>query len=113
MKKFIIPAFVFFLFITTFGCKKNSPAAVATAIPTFNYSVLASVPSGSFTQTDGTNSFNLTISTFKMGKYLVTYDLWYTVYRWAIAIGYNFANAGAEGSDGTPGAAPTSAKYQP
>jgi formylglycine-generating enzyme required for sulfatase activity len=54
-----------------------------------------------------------TISAFKMGKYQVTYDLWYTVYTWAVANGYTFANAGAEGSNGTVGAAPTTAKYQP
>jgi formylglycine-generating enzyme required for sulfatase activity len=48
-----------------------------------------------------------------MGKYQVTYDLWYTVYTWAKANGYTFQDAGAEGSNGTAGAAPTTAKYQP
>src|ERR1035437_1605362 len=81
-----------------------------TPIP---YSDIVSVPGGTFTQSDGTNSFSHTISTFKMGKYQVTYDLWYTVYTWAVANGYTFQNTGAEGSNGTAGAAPTAAKYQP
>jgi len=86
----------------------------STIAPTpIDYSVLVSVPGGTFTQTDGTNSFSHTISAFKMGKYQVTYDLWYTVYTWAIANGYTFANAGAEGNNGTLGTAPTTAKYQP
>jgi formylglycine-generating enzyme required for sulfatase activity len=48
-----------------------------------------------------------------MGKYQVTYDLWYKVYTWAIANGYTFQNAGTEGCCGTDGATPTTAKYQP
>jgi formylglycine-generating enzyme required for sulfatase activity len=87
--------------------------ATNSPIPIASYSDLASVPGGTFTQTDGTNSFSHTISAFKMGKYQVTYDLWYMVYTWAIANGYTLQNAGAEGSLGTPGAAPTTAKYQP
>src|ERR1035437_2270043 len=87
--------------------------ATQTAVATIPYTNLASVPGGTYTQTDGTSSFSHTISTFKMGKYQVTYDLWYTVYQWAIANGYSFANAGAEGTNGIVGAAPTAAKYQP
>src|ERR1035437_8747335 len=87
--------------------------ATQTAVATIPYTNLASVPGGTYTQTDGTSSFSHTISTFKMGKYQVTYDLWYTVYQWAIANGYSFANAGAEGTNGIVGAAPTTAKYQP
>jgi formylglycine-generating enzyme required for sulfatase activity len=74
---------------------------------------MASVTGGTYTQTDGSNSFNNSISSFKMGKYLVTYDLWYKVYQWAVLNGYTFANAGREGSGGSAGNAPTSAKYQP
>jgi formylglycine-generating enzyme required for sulfatase activity len=36
-----------------------------------------------------------------MGKYQVTYNLWYAVYQWAIANGYSFADAGA-GSGNMP-----------
>ena len=58
-------------------------------------------------------SFEHTISPFTMGKYEVTYQLWYTVYSWAVAHGYSFANPGAEGHDGVPGADPTGAQYEP
>ena len=75
---------------------------------------MVSVPGGTFSQvpTSG-NTFEHTITGFKMGKYEVTYELWHTVYVWAIANGYQFANAGQEGNDGTIGASPTSAKYEP
>ena len=87
--------------------------ATPTALPSIDSAVLVSVPAGTFTQTDGTNSFSHTISAFKLGKYEVTYDLWYTVYQWAVSNGYAFANAGREGSNGTIGSAPTAAKYDP
>jgi len=43
----------------------------------------------------------------------VTYELWYEVNTWATSNGYTFANPGREGNDGTDGAAPTTAKYEP
>jgi formylglycine-generating enzyme required for sulfatase activity len=45
-----------------------------------------------------------------MAKYETTYELWYEVRVWAEANGYTFANQGREGTDGTAGAAPTTAK---
>jgi sulfatase modifying factor 1 len=81
-----------------------------TPIP---YSDVITVQGGTFNQSDGTNSFSSTVSTFIIGRYFVTYDLWYVVYQWAVAHDYTFQNAGAEGSNGTAGAAPTSARYQP
>ncbi len=45
-------------------------------------------------------AFQHTISDFSIGKYEVTYLLWYTVYSWAIESGYSFINVGREGSDG-------------
>ncbi len=95
------------------SCAKSTLTAVATAVPTYSYSDLVSVPGGTFTQTDGTNWFDHTISDFKIGKYKVTYDLWYTVKTWALSNGYTFANLGKEGSDGAIGVTPTSAKYEP
>jgi formylglycine-generating enzyme required for sulfatase activity len=83
--------------------------AMQTAIAAIPYTDLASVPAGTYTQTDGASSFSHTISAFKMGKYQVTYDLWYTVYQWAVVSGYTFQNSGTEGSTGTGGAAPTTA----
>jgi formylglycine-generating enzyme required for sulfatase activity len=52
---------------------------------------------------------NVMLSAFKIAKYETTYELWYEVKQWADANGYSFVNAGAEGYDGTRGAAPTSA----
>lgn len=57
--------------------------------------------------------FNHTITRFYLGGCEVTYELWYTVYQWAIVNGYQFANSGKEGNDGVAGAAPTTAKYEP
>ena len=71
---------------------------------------MVSVTGGTFTQSE---SFNHTISDFSIGKYEVTYELWNTVYTWANNNGYSFANAGKEGHDGTIGADPTAAKYEP
>jgi len=73
------------------------------------------VPAGSWMQQNESAKpgFLHSLSKFRMGKYEVTYELWYAVYTWAIASGYQFASAGAEGHDGIIGAAPTSAKYEP
>lgn len=83
-----------------------------TPIP---FSAFVTVPGGTYTQADdsGTNSFVHTVSSFKIAGYEVTYDLWYAVYQWALVNGYTFQNAGMEGSAGTIGAAPTSAKFHP
>ena len=113
MKKVSAVVLVLFAVLSLLSCKKNSPTSPTTTI---DYSALVTVPGGTFTQTDASNTMNAytsTIATFKMGKYQVTYQLWYTVYQWAIANGYTFQNAGAEGCCGTAGAAPTTAKYQP
>ncbi|MEI7542671.1 MAG: hypothetical protein WCJ94_05415, partial [bacterium] len=106
---FVLASVVFFVLFS--GCSKTSVTAIATAAPT-DYAAFVSVPAGTFTQTDTiAHSFVHTISAFKIGKYEVTYDLWYTVKTWATSNGYVFANAGMEGYDGVraSGAAPTTA----
>jgi formylglycine-generating enzyme len=50
---------------------------------------------------------------FEIATTPVIYALWYEVRLWAIANGYNFENHGREGSNGTDGAAPTSASNEP
>jgi formylglycine-generating enzyme required for sulfatase activity len=60
----------------------------------------------------------VTVDSFAIGATEIVYDLWYEVYQWAVddargADKYTLANAGREGNDGTIGAAPTAAKYQP
>ncbi len=47
------------------------------------------------------------ISPFEIGKFEVTYELWYTVRTWAQGHGYSFANRGREGNDGINEAEPT------
>ena len=91
MKKIIVLVtvlVVFFAIAMTTGCKKSSSPSgpVATNVPTpiASYTDLASVPQGTYTQEDTNgNSFTATVSAFKMGEYMVTYDLWTTVYKWA------------------------------
>ncbi len=109
MKKavFLFVLIVIAAFILITNCSKK------TATTAVDSSALATVPGGTFTQTNGTISFIHTISSFKIGKYPVTYYLWYMVYQWAIANGYAFQNAGTEGNKGKAGAAPTAAQYQP
>lgn len=68
----------------------------------------------SYTQEDTEgNSFVHNISSFDIGMYEITYDLWYTVYQWAINNNYIFENAGQEGNAGTEGEAPTPNTYKP
>ena len=81
---------------------------------------VVSITGGIFNQkaTSGSpDNFDHTISDFQIGKYEVTYELWYTVHNWALSNGYNFANPGREGRSGTitdpAGEPPTSAKYEP
>lgn len=79
-----------------------------------NYAYMVSVPGGTYTQEDiSGNGFEHTINGFHMGKFEVTYGLWYKVKEWADTNGYTFANAGREGNDGTNGAAPTVASNEP
>ncbi len=78
------------------------------------YKEMIPIAGGTYTQesVDG-DKFEHTLSSFSIGKYQVTYELWYEVYQWATEHGYSFANAGAEGSNGSIGAKPSSAKYEP
>ena len=70
------------------------------------------ISGGAYNQTDGTDSFNHTISSFSIAKYEVTYELWWTVRQWAITNGYTFANNGYEGSSMISGS-PTARKLEP
>ncbi|RPJ07753.1 MAG: hypothetical protein EHM28_06130 [Spirochaetaceae bacterium] len=56
----------------------------------------------------------VTLTSYKMGKYEVTYELWYDVRKWAENIGgYKFQFPGTEGNDGVVGAAPTANRREP
>jgi formylglycine-generating enzyme required for sulfatase activity len=113
MRKTLFVLFVLLTFLSLFSCKKSSSPSGPVATATIDSSALVSVPGNTFYQTDGTYGFNNAISSFYIGKYKVTYKLWYSVYQWAITNGYTFQNAGAEGNGGTVGAAPDSGEYQP
>ncbi|MEI7641039.1 MAG: SUMF1/EgtB/PvdO family nonheme iron enzyme [bacterium] len=99
----------------TAATSTSTPTFTSTATPISDSSELVLVPGGTFTQTEetGTNSFSHTVSAFKLGKYEVTYDLWYIVYQWAIVHSYTFENAGVEGNDGVAGDVTTTAKLEP
>ncbi|WP_051125842.1 SUMF1/EgtB/PvdO family nonheme iron enzyme [Treponema medium] len=47
------------------------------------------------------------LSSYKLGKTEVPYEVWYEVRTWAESNGYAFANKGREGRYGSAGAAPT------
>lgn len=78
-----------------------------------NYTSLIKVTGGTYNQTDGIESFAHTVSDFYIGKYEVTYQLWYDVRTWSLSKGYTFANMGQEGNDGTTDYAPTANNYEP
>ncbi|HNZ28074.1 MAG TPA: SUMF1/EgtB/PvdO family nonheme iron enzyme, partial [Spirochaetota bacterium] len=58
---------------------------------------MVDVPSGIFNMND---NYLVELSAFKMGKYEVTYELWYEVKTWATANDYTFANSGGMGYGG-------------
>ncbi len=94
----------------TMDSNKNITANIVTV----SYRDMVTVPEGSFTQEDTYgNSFIHNISAFEIGKYEVTYELWYVVRTWGESNGYYFSNQGREGNDGIDGASPTSSKYEP
>ena len=88
-------------------------AATITAVMNITNTAFAAVPGGSYNQSSGVEYFDHEISSFYMGQYEVTYELWYAVRLWAAGHGYFFDNAGKEGHDGTAGAAPTVSKKEP
>ncbi|HPN63888.1 MAG TPA: formylglycine-generating enzyme family protein [Candidatus Goldiibacteriota bacterium] len=99
--------------VTLTSTAANTPNVTQTAEES---RVFVYVDGGTFTQTDSKKpqSFDHTISSFYIGKYQVTYELWYTVRQWALSNGYTFANAGREGEDATFfGSAPSANQFQP
>lgn len=76
---------------------------------------MVSVPGGSFRQENEFNdSFDHTVSSFSIGRYEVTYRLWYDVYSWAIDTGlYTFSSSGFQGSLDTPETIPGTNQLHP
>jgi hypothetical protein len=116
-KKLFLLSVFFLITLLFFNCPveetKDDDGSRSDPFAGILFRDMVAITGGTYTQTDGTNSFSHTISNFSLGKYEVTYELWYKVYQWAITHGYTFANAGSEGHDGMSGAAPTAAKYEP
>jgi formylglycine-generating enzyme required for sulfatase activity len=96
-------------------------------LPTFPAYTMKSVPGGTVstanTGTGDTTNWGAgansaykkpySINACSIGETEITYELWYAVRTWAEGNGYTFANAGSEGSHGTAGEAPTTAKLKP
>jgi formylglycine-generating enzyme required for sulfatase activity len=94
----------------------------------FEYNVkyidMATIPKSKFDLNSNTiigsgpfkSAVNYTIKAFELGQYEVTYELWYAVYKWAIAKGYQFSDRGLgiTEKNGDKGAPPTNAtRYIP
>ena len=74
------------------------------------------VPAGTFLMgwiADGISTQQVTLSSFYMGKHIVTYGQWYSVRQWASTHGYNIEGIGREGDDGVDGAPPTASSGEP
>ncbi len=91
------------------------PPPPADPLEDVDYRDLVSVAGGVFLQQDlSGNGFEHNVSSFRLGRHQVTYELWYAVRGWAEQNGYTFVNLGREGSEGDIGLPPsTAAKYQP
>lgn len=62
-----------------------------------DYAAMVTVPGGRFYLGDpdnGTNRPKITLSSFQIAQYELTYELWLEVYRWAKDNGYNITSAG-------------------
>ncbi len=80
------------------ACNKHNPYEPFKNLA--DYAALVDVPGGTYLQSDGVYSFVHTVSSFKMGKYEVTWDIWEPVKKWGDANGYSFAMG--TGSTGMP-----------
>ncbi|MEA2076391.1 MAG: SUMF1/EgtB/PvdO family nonheme iron enzyme [Candidatus Marinimicrobia bacterium] len=84
---------------------------------TLDYTDLVTVTGGIYTHTDTvnftSNSFTHTISSYKIGKYEITYELWYVIRKWAEENSYYFEHDGEEGHPGIGGVFPGTDKYEP
>jgi len=107
-------------FVTSWNFATRTVTANATIYANWGvdllagYQALVYVASGTFSQqADSGTGFDNTLSEYYIGKYEVTYDLWYSVFSWGSTHGYQFANFGREGHDGTVGNSPTASRYEP
>lgn len=104
--------------------KENPKCDKCSALTSYNKlisiagaSVTKSVSASTSTFYTASESAPVSIAAYAIGQCEVTYDLWYTIYQWAVTKAsnvYSFQYQGQEGSGGTAGAEPTAkGKYEP
>ncbi len=127
MKRFLYMGFAFFIAAFVIACGGGGSDSgggggtnyIAGDMETYTAGgvsfSMAYIPGGLTFPTGENDDGTATVArAYWIGETEVTYELWQKVYAWAITNGgYVFANAGCEGRNGTPGAVPTTAKYEP
>lgn len=59
-----------------------------------NYAALVSVEGGTYMMGNPSETqIQITLDSFQIGQYEVTYELWYEIYQWALKNGFNLSNA--------------------
>ncbi len=106
-----VPLFLSLLFLA--GCSDPSSSRSSEKVISagdsqfFNLSTtefnMQYCPGGTFPTGAGDTGSETISDAFWIGETEVTYELWYTVYTWAVDNGYSFANTGIPGNDGTDG----------
>jgi formylglycine-generating enzyme required for sulfatase activity len=112
--------------VTVSGGNSISATFTVSFTVVFPEYVMIAVPAGTVSNNSGysggpfyeASTTAVTVSAFSIGETEVTYELWKAVYDWATdnargANQYTFANPGREGSAGTIGATPTTARQEP
>lgn len=91
------------------GSNQDQESQTPVALTLTQQRQMVPVQGGTFNQVDLFNNtgFNHTLSNFSIGKYEVTYELWYTVRQWALQNGYTIPSTGREGTWGSDGQVPT------
>lgn len=92
------------------GSVSPNPAPVSP-LEGLRFREMVEVPGG--LSHDSTHELDYRIQKLLMGKYEISYELWYKVRKWGESRGYVFANQGCEGSAGSEGRAPSENKYHP
>lgn len=86
----------------------------AEAVAAFNM-ITAGIPGNIYAVPTGTDNSGIADvgGGYKIAQTETTYELWYSVIKWALNNGYYFQNVGREGNDGIIGAPPTASSIEP
>jgi conserved domain protein len=107
---------LFVLFVLLFSCKSGLSKESHTPSKEMKEFVLFDIPKAGIEFPIGTDDkgdgkkdaygklikSDVIFSSFEIGIHEVSYELWKEVYEWAIKNGYQFLNAGRQGSGGSP-----------